>query len=121
MLKNYKQSKWNRRHGGLAMAKLQDTPERIAIVGMFDEENVKKLLGLLMKDAQKGKPDITVEAARTAAINKLKPFYDAFKEPPNTDFDKQVQAKGNPTQELAYKFSQERPIDLLKLANELQL
>jgi len=123
MLKNYKRSKWNRRHGGKTteMKKLTDSPEYSALVGMFDELNVQKLLGLLMKDAQKAKPTITVEEARTVAINKLKPFYDAFKEPPNTDFDKQIQAsKGSVTQGLAYRFSQERPIDLLKLANELK-
>jgi len=122
MLKNYKRSKWNRRHGGTtAMAKLADSPAQSALVGMFDESNVKKLLGLLMKDAQKAKPTITVEEARTVAINKLKPFYDAFKEPPNTDFDTQIQAKGSVSQGMAYRFSEERPIDLLKLANELQL
>jgi hypothetical protein len=124
MLKNYKKSKWNRRHGGEALAKLADSPERTAILQMFDETNVKKLLGLLMKDAQKGKPDITVEAARIAAINKLKPFYDAFKEPPYTEFDTQIEASSKASmgqvKGLAYKFSQEQPIDLLKLANELQ-
>lgn len=120
MLKNYKRSKWNRRHGGktTAMAKVENSPEYNAIVGMFNEQNVKKLLGLLMIDAQKAKPTITIEEARTVAMNKLKPFYDAFKEPPNKDFNGQIKSIDVP-QGMAYRFSEERPIDLLKIANEL--
>lgn len=62
------------------IAKVALPPEVEALGSLTVENNVKKMIELLIRDERKAKPSITIEAARAAAVKKLEPFYTAINE-----------------------------------------
>ena len=81
-----------RRRGGQVsgIAKMAAPPEQLAVMGLTSEENVKKMIELLVRDARKANPSTTIEAARAAAIKKLEPFYLAINEATTSESDKNL-------------------------------
>jgi hypothetical protein len=80
-MKRFRVLKPRRRRGGAdSLLAMKAPPEQLALMGLTSEENVKKMIELLVRDARTANPSTTIEAARAAAVKKLEPIYVAINE-----------------------------------------